>query len=115
MKGLSSFNRFAHEPFFADKSCMFVKAETLSDFNSGEVLGSKVTLQIMRDDTKYPKADTTNIGEQFKVKVLGVSPDHFAKCIPFETRMKLDKVQKVSVYGDFNHLLSITASLVEVK
>lgn len=58
LKGLSSFQRFDLEGFLKDKRLVYLKAMPWVD--QGQEIGSKVTLQILEDNTVYRHSKGTD-------------------------------------------------------
>lgn len=112
LKGLSSFQRFDLEGFLKDKRLIYVKAEPWVD--QGQEVGSKVTLQIIEDNTVYSKPETTNFGEQFKIKVKSLAPSTYGKLKPLSTEVQVTEVERATLFGEYRNQLSIIAS-VSVK
>lgn len=61
----------------------------------------------MADDTKYPKEDISNFGEQLIIKTRGVAPAAYAKLRPLNTEVIISDIERASVYGDFKNQLSV--------
>lgn len=112
LQGIYAFHQFQLSEFFTGKRLVFVKALTWQE--DGNILGSKVVIQIIEDKTKYPKPDITNFGEQLTIKVRRVAPDTYAKLHPFTTEVYVKDVEKVVVYGEHRNQLSIIG-VVAVK
>ena len=77
MKGLSQFLHFDGIKFFDGKSLTVVSCAPLTDYNTKQVIGSKITVVITQDDTTYKvKPDGTtinNLYEKVTIKVPGKS------------------------------------------
>lgn len=113
MKGLVQFSAFDCDSFFSDKRLVFVKAEVWRE--DDQIVGSKVTAQIVEDKTAYTKEGTTNFGEQFIVKVRGVDPSSFAKLKPLVTEIAISDVERATVYGEYRNSLSIIAMVKVIQ
>lgn len=113
MKGLVQFLEFNCDRFFADKRLVFVKADLWQE--NEQIIGSKITGQIVDDKTAYTKEGTTNFGEQFVVKVRGVDPSSFAKLKPLGTEIIISDVERATVYGEYRNSLSIIATVKVVQ
>lgn len=109
LKGLSSFQRFDLEAFLKDKRIIYVKAEPWIE--DEKEVGSKVTVQIIEDNTVYPKAEITNFGEQLIIKVKSVAPSDYGKLKSLATEVQVTDVEKAVLYGEYRNQLSITASV----
>ena len=109
MKALKSFLNFDVERFFSQKKLVFVKAIPWDD--SGNIIGSKVTLLITDDKTTYQNETINNFGEQFVVKVRNISANTFNKLSPLVTEVCIDAVEKATVFGDFSNQLTLIGTL----
>lgn len=105
LKGLNSFVDFLVDDFLAGKRLVYIKA---APWKEGDVtLGSKVTVQIIEDNTAYAQSNITNFGEQIVVKMREVSPSSFTKIKPFSTEIEIRDVERAVVYGEYRNQLSI--------
>lgn len=111
MKKLSLFTRFNFEAFAADKKFLLLSQKPWTDYNSGEVLGTKFELVITQDKTDYgtqPDGErVSNLYEKFTVKV--------AKNITMPLNVEVALVNPTaSVYGEFRNNLSVVADGLKV-
>lgn len=115
LQALSSFLEFQLLAFLAGKRLVFIKALLWKEDDN--ILGSRVTLQIIEDKTQYPRPDITNFGEQIIIKVRNVTPDAYAQLRPFTTEVYVKDVEKAVVYGEFRNMLAVigTVAVKEVK
>lgn len=114
MVGLTAHLVFRYDVFFAGLLLGFLKAlPWISD--DGQVLGTRVILQIMEDKNQYNKPDITNFGEQLAVKIRDVAPSAFAQLKPLRTIVQITDIEKCSVYGEYRNKLSIIARIAVVK
>lgn len=109
MKGLSGFMSFDHERFLGGKTFAHVKVAPWVE--DGKDLGSKVTVQIVEDKTKYSQEGVDNFGELVVVKVRNTAPSTFSKWVPFETEVAISNVERAVVYGEYRNQLSIIAEV----
>mgnify|MGYP001054213006 CR=1 FL=1 len=109
LQALSAFLEFQLLAFLAGKRLVFIKALPWKEDDN--ILGSKVTVQIIEDKTQYPKPDTTNFGEQLTIKVRRVTPDAYAKLKPLTTEVYVKEVEKAVVYGEYRNQLSIIGTV----
>ncbi len=109
MKSLNQFQEFNCDKFFADKRLAYVKAEPWRE--NEQTIGSKVTLQVVEDKTKYAKEGVTNFGEQFVVKVRGLEPLSFSKLKPLTTEIVISDVERATVYGEYRNNLTLIATV----
>jgi len=116
LKGLNSFLSFDLMRFLIGKRLVYVKAETwLEDEGDKKVeVGSKVTVQIIEDNTKYSNEEHSNFGEQLVVKVRGITPSAYQKHKPLSTEVVITEVEKAVLYGDYRNQLSVIA-VVNIK
>jgi len=122
LKKLRDFVKFDEKDFFKNKklgfmSCEIWKERTVQDDpNSAVEKGTKVTVVIKEDDTSYNlrNADPiSNKGETFVVKVPNKKVEDFKDFNMFVTDVRLESVEKASVYGEFSNNLSIVADVVK--
>lgn len=111
MKALMQFLHFDCAKFFGRKTLSVVLCGPLSDYNTKEIIGSKVTVAITRDETEYKaKADGTvpsNLFEKLVVKVPG-------KSLSLAAGSVVELVNPTAVvYGDYRNQLSVTAEDVK--
>lgn len=109
MKYLTRFLSFNLPAFLEGKTIQYIGKETWRDFNSGEILGTKVKGLITRDETDYgnnaePRA---NLYEKVVIKV------------PKELELPLNSAimpleATSTVFGDYRNQLSIVAKDIEI-
>ena len=113
MKGLSQFLHFDGIKFFDGKSLTVVSCAPLTDYNTKQVIGSKITVVITQDDTTYKvKPDGTtinNLYEKVTIKVpgksLSLAPGTVVKLVnPTGT-----------VYGEYRDKLSVTVEDIHAE
>ena len=76
---LNEFEEFNAGRFLEGKTFeAAAEAESLPDFNTGEIIGTRVTVEITGDKTKYRNTDRNNIGARFDVKILGKDVKDYA-------------------------------------
>ncbi len=69
--GLGAFERFDIEGFLKGKTFEACdEAKVLTDFSSGEVLGVRITVEIVGDRTD-PSGEISNVGARFDLKIIG--------------------------------------------
>lgn len=110
MKKLSQFLFFDWDSFSEGKRYMGVGRKDWKDYESGELLGSKIDAVIVQDKTKYELAEgeiVSNLYERFTIKVPRVID------IPMNVEIQLKNVE-ATVYGDFRNQLSVIAEDVLV-
>ena len=104
MKRLSEFMACDAETFFKDKTLQALGGSPWLDFNTKEVLGTKIPVVIIADNTAYKQKEgevISNAYEKFDVKV-----KKFNMQIPVNSIVTL--VNPVcTVYGDFRNKLSV--------
>lgn len=114
-KMLSRFQTVDIERLFSAMVIAFLKAEVWVERNEdGSVvkdLGTKVTLQVIKDDTDYGVEGVSNFGAQFVVKVRNQQPSAFDKLKPLSTELVIKDVERASIWGDYRNELSIIATL----
>ena len=107
LKSLNSFLTFDMPGFISGKRLVFIKAQEWKEESS--LIGSKVIVQIVDDNTKYPNPGVSNFGEQLTVKVRGAFPETFNKIKPLTTEVEIVDVERATVYGEYRNQLSIIA------
>ena len=111
MKKLNLFTRFDFEAFANGKKFMLIAQKPWTDYNSGEVLGTKFELVITQDKTDYgtqPDGErVSNLYEKFTVKV--------AKNITMPLNVEVALTNPTAnVYGDYRNNLSVVADGLKV-
>ena len=109
MKELQTFLEFQVAKFFADKRLVWVKS--VPWYEDGQELGSRVTVQIIEDNTAYSKQDSDNFGEQIVVKMRGIVPAAFSKLKPLSTEVVITDVERAVVFGEYREKLSMIAKV----
>lgn len=106
MKGLTQFQSFDSMAFFKEKSLQVVSCGPLTDYETKRTVGTKISVVIIEDNTKYhSKAGTiSNIYEKLTVKV----PGKTLELAPGTLVELIDP--KCVIYGDYRNCLSVTAA-----
>lgn len=109
LKGLNQFQHFDLPAFVRDKTLAYLKSAPWKD---GDVeVGSKVTVQVVEDRTRYTQPDLDNFGEQLTVKVRDVPPSAFSQLRPLGTEVIIKEVERAVIYGDFRNNLAIIGKI----
>jgi len=115
LKALTKFQTFDMASFLKGKRLAYLKAESWSERDDEgaitNLLGSKVTVQIIEDATDYGR-EVSNFGEQLVIKVRGTAPESYAKLKPLGTEVAIEDVEKAIIWGDFRNQLSVIAKVV---
>lgn len=110
-KYLMQFYVFQWAAFAAGKTFAVTGCSEWADYESKEVLGSKVTVAIVKDDTVYkrkPGETTTNLYEKLDIKV-----PKKGFTVPIGSNVEL--VNPVAtVFGQYNNMLSVRADDIKV-
>ncbi|MED2013667.1 hypothetical protein [Bacillus wiedmannii] len=69
-KNLSAFLYFDAENYFEKKILLAMQSEPLKNENQG-IIGSKYTVIVWEDSNDYGDQSISNIGDTYKVKVVG--------------------------------------------
>lgn len=106
MKGLAQFQSFDSSGFFRDKLLKVASNGPLTDYNTKQVIGTKTTVVIVEDNTKYnSKAGAiSNLYEKINVKV----PGKTLELVPGTLVELVDPT--CVIYGDYRNQLSVTAA-----
>ena len=112
MQGLYEFMNFDLKSFLAGKVLQAVSCGPLTDYQTKEVIGTRVGAVITEDNTAYRPtksgAQVSNLYERMSVKVRG-------KNLTIAPGQVVELVAPVGVvYGERNNQLSITAEDVRV-
>lgn len=111
LKKLSQFQYFDIDEFLTGKKLITIGIQDWKDFETQNILGSKVEVVIAVDKTHYAVANgevASNAYEKLTVKI----PLKLTN-IPMNTEVRLINPEAV-VYGEFRNMLSITAENIEV-
>lgn len=111
LKKLSMFQYFDIEGFLAKKKLMLVGSQEWRDFQTQRVLGTKIEVVIVADETDYGNADgnvVNNLYEKLSVKIPAKLNN-----VPMNTTVRLINPEAV-VYGEYRNALSITADNIEI-
>ena len=111
LKKLSMFLYFDIVAFLADKELLTVGVQEWKDYESQKVLGTKVEVVIISDETDYGNSDgeiISNCYEKLTVKI----PAKLTN-VPMNTKVSLVNPEAV-VYGEYRNQLSITAENIQI-
>ncbi len=110
MKKLSQFLRFDFDKFSEGKIYQAVSTEKWTDYDTKEILGTKVGSVIVKDNTPYKQKDgetVTNLFEKITFKV--------PKSIQIPANAYIMPINAVGVvYGDYRNKLSVTADDIRI-
>lgn len=110
MKKLNMFTYFDFEAFAKGKRFMTIGQQAWKDYNSGEILGTKIETVIAQDKTDYGNQEgevVNNLYEKLTFKVpMGMN-------VPMNVEIHLKNVE-ATVYGEYRNQLSLVAEDVEV-
>lgn len=111
LKGLHNFNRFEIDRFLKDKRLNVTGCSLWKDYDSGQILGTKVEVVIVEDNTPYkPKKDGTPVSNLYEKLTFKVD-----KKVDVRIGEEVVPVNAVAtVYGDYQNMLSIKASDIKV-
>jgi len=70
----------------------------------------QLTLVVTKDDYKYEKEGNTNLYEKFSVYATNIKQGQMVN-LKLGKKVKLDKVEDVKTFGDYNTSLSITGEV----
>lgn len=101
MKNLKVFQFFKVKEFTEQKDLVVTAVADWKEYSTGKVLGSKVTVVIIRDDTDYGR-EGNNLYEKFTVRV-----PHPVE-VPIGAMVKI-KNATGSVWGEYQNKLTVTA------
>ena len=112
MKALRQFLEFKSDAFFYGKKCAVIESKEWKDFDSKEILGTKVEVVILEDLTDYrPGKDgkkPSNLYEKLTLKVKKKNLD-----VPNGT-LVVPVNPVATVYGDFQNMLSVVADDISI-
>ncbi|MFT4147722.1 MAG: hypothetical protein QM632_02870 [Micrococcaceae bacterium] len=122
LKALNQFQKFDIDEFLKEKQLVFVKAEDLFEYvddsagnRTRKVIGSKVIVDIVSDNTTYRTDGITNLHERLEVKVPNIAVASYEKFVFNQTPVAISDVEKAVIWGDNRNNLSITAKVVALK
>lgn len=111
LKKLSQFQYFDIDEFLEGKKLVTIGIQDWKEFETQNVVGSKVEVVIAIDKTKYEVANgeiVSNVYEKLTVKI----PLKLTN-VPMNAEIRLINPEAV-IYGEFRNMLSITAENIEV-
>lgn len=111
LKKLSLFQYFDIDTWLAKKKLMSVGIQEWRDFETQRVLGTKIDVVIVSDETDYGNSDgnvVNNLYEKLSVKIPAKLNN-----VPMNTVIRLVNPEAV-VYGEYRNALSITAENIEI-
>lgn len=111
LKKLSMFQYFDIESFLAKKKLMTVGVQEWKNYETQNILGTKVEVVIVADETDYGSSDgnvVNNLYEKLSVKIPAKLNN-----VPMNTEVRLINPEAV-VYGEYRNALSITADNIEI-
>ena len=107
MRYLGQFTCFNFVAFADGKEIVAIESAPWMDFNTKEILGTRLTVAIIKDETNYGEKPSSNQYEKFTVKVKKQI------AIPMNTPIVLVNPE-ASVYGDYHNMLSVKCDDVQV-
>lgn len=111
LKRLARFQYFDIESFLEKKKLMTVGVTEWRDFETQNVLGTKVEVVIVEDKTDYGTTDgniVNNLYEKLSVKIPAKLNN-----VPMNAIVKLHN-PLATIYGEYRNALSITADNIEI-
>jgi hypothetical protein len=111
LKKLSLFQYFDIDTFLAKKKLMTVGVQEWKDFETQNILGTKVEVVIVEDKTDYGNSDgnvVNNLYEKLSIKIPAKLNN-----VPMNTVVRLINPEAV-VYGEYRNALSLTAENIEI-
>lgn len=111
LRKLSLFQRFDIEAFLKNKKLQTVGVQEWRDYKTQNVLGTKVEVVIIADETDYGNFDgevISNLYEKLNVKI----PAKLTN-VPMQAEVRLLNPEAV-VFGEYRNQLSITAENIEI-
>lgn len=105
MKKLSMFLSFNFNEFARNKTFICISTSPWKDFESGEILGTKVETVIAKDETNYNVKDGETVTNLYEKLVFKVNKNID---IPINAVIQPKGVQ-ASVFGEYRNQLSCTA------
>lgn len=111
LKRLALFQYFDIESFLEKKKLMTVGVQEWKDYETQNILGTKVEVVIVADETDYGNADgnvVNNLYEKLSVKI----PAKLSN-VPMKAIIKLHN-PTATIYGEYRNALSITADNIEI-
>lgn len=111
LKKLNMFQKFLIDSFLANKKLMTVGVQEWKDFETQNILGTKVEVVIVEDKTDYGSTDgniVNNLYEKLSVKIPAKLNN-----VPMNAIVRLIKPEAV-IYGEYRNALSITAESLEI-
>jgi len=110
MKKLNQFVKFLFEDFSKGKVYRVIGVRPWIDYNTKELMGTKVEVVIAEDNTAYDTKDGENVTNQYEKLAFKVKKD---VNIPMNARVI--PVNPVAVvYGEYRNQLSVTADDIKV-
>lgn len=110
-KGLNQFRHFDTDGFFKDKLLEVLSIRDWIDFHSKEVLGKRIEVVVLVDNTKYDLTQSgyeiTNKYEKFQIKISNLND------VKVGDQVEIINGQ-AKVYGDYQNQLSIEADSLNV-
>ena len=110
MKKLNMFTYFDFDGFAKGKRLMSIGQQEWKDFNSGDVLGTKVEVVIAQDKTDYGVTDGEVINNLYEKLIIKVP---MQITVPMNVEVRPINA-KATVYGDYRDRISVTAENIEV-
>lgn len=116
---LNDFEAFDIDGFLANKTfeaCS--EAQVLSDYDTGEVLGTKVTVEITSDATSYRHEGTSNVGARFDLKIPGKDVSEYSWVgyrVPVELANITDATRWAARQGGVRNQLTVTGDIRKPK
>lgn len=110
MKKLNQFVKFLFEDFSKGKVYRVIGVRPWIDYNTKELMGTKVEVVIAEDNTAYDTKDGENVTNQYEKLSFKIKKD-----VKVPMNARVIPVNPVAVvYGDYRNQLSVTADDIKV-
>ena len=116
--GLNEFEKMDIDRFLLGKTFEACdEAKALTDFSTGEVLGVRVSVEIVSDQTDY-RSEVNNVGARFDLKILGKdlsTYDWVGYRVPVELINVTDATRWAIRQGGARNQLTVTGDIRKPK
>ena len=110
MKKLNQFVKFLFEDFSKGKVYRVIGVRPWIDYNTKELMGTKVEVVIAEDNTAYDTKDGENVTNQYEKLSFKIKKD-----VKVPMNARVIPVNPVAVvYGEYRNQLSVTADDIKV-
>lgn len=112
LKNLSQFQRFDFQSFVKDKVLVVTGMKPWANNDTGEIIGTKISLGIAKDGTKYNVKEGQVVSNRFQTFDVKIAQIGYR--VPLDSVVRISGVKSATIWGDYRENLSVEITGLEV-